>query len=583
MRKPYLLFVCLGMLLSACSGRELGTNSAGEGPEGSSFLSVRIVSAGASGTRAYDKDGGSYKDGTVGESYVHNVLLLLFNAAGDPVNIVVGGDGGSKSWFLLDNVDDDNAGSDTGNGETVEKILEDVQHLRVPAGLDDDMQPTRILAIVNPPQTEPYLNKPLSQLKDFVEDYRTGLTGRGNGEKDFVMTNAVYADGSQVVDATPLKPGDFYETADEAAENPVIIYVERVLARLDLTIDITGTEIGDGSYIYHTGEQLPQEKGIYVRFLGWNVFSSPDRSRLLKHIDPAWQDDDVFANGLKWNSAPLHRSFWAINPPENRFNYLRGAFHEKEAGGDTEFRQWYADNLKIPACGEYSTVYLQENAAPFENAAASPTDPTEVILAAQLVDEKGEALRLARWAGKTYTWEDMRAELCMVLDLYYFAGYGADGKDNPPLVYKRISPEDLDYEKVPGSSGATVVLSDAGKQKTWRCGTQNSSEELVDTDAVNKYIEAKLGTANLKVWENGYTYFHFAIRHLGEENARARYGIVRNHLYEAHVTSVAGLGTPVYDPDEIIIPSDDPETGVVSAEIRILSWRMVRQDYELSW
>ena len=86
------------------------------------------------------------------------------------------------------------------------------------------------------------------------------------------------------------------------------------------------------------------------------------------------------------------------------------------------------------------------------------------------------------------------------------------------------------------------------------------------------------------VWNTGMTYYYFDVKHLGASGSPAYYGIVRNHIYKTTVTSVTGLGTPVYDPDQIIEPEKPKyNESLIQADIRILQWRIVSQDYELEW
>ena len=90
-----------------------------------------------------------------------------------------------------------------------------------------------------------------------------------------------------------------------------------------------------------------------------------------------------------------------------------------------------------------------------------------------------------------------------------------------------------------------------------------------------------------KVWKNGYTYYYFDIRHLnGSETGDVigKYGVVRNHVYAANINSLAGLGTPVYNPGETIYPEHPTDDDTyIAAEIRILSWRIVNQNIDLEW
>lgn len=81
------------------------------------------------------------------------------------------------------------------------------------------------------------------------------------------------------------------------------------------------------------------------------------------------------------------------------------------------------------------------------------------------------------------------------------------------------------------------------------------------------------------VWNSGMTYYYNEIKHLNDFN-----GVVRNHIYAINVTKIAGLGTPVYDPGETIYPETPEENDhYIAAQINILSWRVVDEDYELVW
>ena len=73
------------------------------------------------------------------------------------------------------------------------------------------------------------------------------------------------------------------------------------------------------------------------------------------------------------------------------------------------------------------------------------------------------------------------------------------------------------------------------------------------------------------------------ISHLGTDNSIAKYGIVRNHLYDINVTDMSGFGSPVYDPTETIIPTvPDENKSYVAAKINVLQWRVVQQDVNLN-
>jgi hypothetical protein len=79
------------------------------------------------------------------------------------------------------------------------------------------------------------------------------------------------------------------------------------------------------------------------------------------------------------------------------------------------------------------------------------------------------------------------------------------------------------------------------------------------------------------------TYYCLDIKHLGKEGSVTEYGIVRNHAYKVNITGIKGYGTPIYDPAQDFIVPDKPEDieTYVSAQINILSWRVVANDYNV--
>ena len=101
-----------------------------------------------------------------------------------------------------------------------------------------------------------------------------------------------------------------------------------------------------------------------------------------------------------------------------------------------------------------------------------------------------------------------------------------------------------------------------------------STAAMINSTLANKDIVDRA-----LVWKSGMTYYFYEIKHL--ENQK---GVVRNHIYDTKVTKITGLGTPVYNPDEIIYPEKPNENDhYIAAKINILSWRIIKDDYELEW
>lgn len=578
MKKQFFLLPILGAIMASCSSDNLTTDN-DVFPENyvNSYLSVSVIGANATGMRAdseYEMGDGTYQDGTEDENYVDNVRFFFFYEDGTAAMVRKEPDGKYYSYMDISKPEV----GDNNHNETIEKIVETTLRLNIPEGYRN---PNMVLTVINPtPNIKALPNPTLADLKEQIRNYKmegtTELT-----KKNFVMSNSVYANSSQeVFDAQILTPDNF-QTSDDAAKNhPVNIYVERVLARVDFSLENLGNEkitLNDGTVIYKlkvpdgsatdqyyvNGDETTVSKyeDIYVKFLGWNVTSTPKKSRLIKEINGAWTNQSLFGTGTPflWTTTDYHRSFWALNPDltsDSNYDFIS-----------------FDKALTSP-----QTLYLQENANKYSanKTAAAPDSATKVFIAAQLVDENGEALNLVKWLNGFYTVDGAKNTMANTLDIY---------KEDGATGYKKIEPSDLKFDHAKDASHgyyATAVVTD--NTKTWYEKTidnETGDTKYQKIENVNSYIYTKLGYALL--WETGKTYYFFDIRHLGEEGSVAYNGIVRNHIYKTSITSIAGLGTPVYEPDEDIYPEIPEKESIISAKVNILSWRIVTHTYDLVW
>jgi hypothetical protein len=88
------------------------------------------------------------------------------------------------------------------------------------------------------------------------------------------------------------------------------------------------------------------------------------------------------------------------------------------------------------------------------------------------------------------------------------------------------------------------------------------------------------------LYKNGETFYYVDIKHLGNEGKIAEYGVVRNHIYNVVINRIGGYGSPVYvGTSDIIDPKypdiEEAEESFVSAQINILSWRLVNQEVDI--
>ena len=123
-------------------------------------------------------------------------------------------------------------------------------------------------------------------------------------------------------------------------------------------------------------------------------------------------------------------------------------------------------------------------------------------------------------------------------------------------------------------------LSDAGEAKTWY-EYKDGKYVAIDQTVLNERLAA---VEPALVYSDGMTYYYTDIKHLGATDTTAEFGVVRNHLYRVNVTDIVGYGTPVYNGSTGFITPEKPEdvSTYVAAQINILSWRIVVEDYKLN-
>lgn len=328
-------------------------------------------------------------------------------------------------------------------------------------------------------------------------------------------------------------------------------------------------------------------KEIYVKFLGWNTTAVSNRSRLVKEINPGWSATLFGAGATPWNWSDYCRCFWAINA--NNVSYEYGAFVP-----DTESKQIDGNKFQAQAKTKFDGkdwVYVNENASPYASDITTSTGgdastPTKVIISAQLVDKDGNALEFAEYGSTRTTIDGLKDLFANNCGLY--KKETVDGA----IKFVKITPEELTVKTAtaagetstadgkpditePGRYKSYVQLATDEDGKWYASNAENAT--AITAAAANEQLK-KLGSA--KVWKNGYTYYYFDINHFGN-----KIGVVRNHIYDATITKLAGLGTPVYDPEEVIYPEkpDESDDTFIAARINILSWRVVNSNVVLDW
>lgn len=589
--KHFLFGLFAAVALAGCSSDDTVTTDNGTVSDGEArYLTVNIATSNGS-TRAGGDQAGElelYEEGFPNENEVASVRFYFFDTDGAAATVKADG----TNYYDWNPADNTNAEIAMPN---VEKKLHAVIVINTEKG---DKLPASMVAVVNPVGL-PTGNQTLAALQGII-----GTNDAYATTDKFLMTSSVYKKGSEVGCEVTIDPAKLCTTEALALANPVDVYVERILAKVRLYTawdeNTTTTTKGLVQAKDAKGNAITDGEGhnIYVKFIGWNLTNTATSSYLFKNVNPAWDESKLFGTGNSWNDASNFRSYWAMNPTNLKLNNSGNTYSSitEKIGTKTTTS---SDNLydgDVFYCLENAAdSTLETGAKKWYNPNKSLSNRTQVILAAQLVDENGEAISLAEWAGQKYTEIGVKtAMLNQVVNILYTKT--SEGNND---VYASIT---ADAVKLATASEAGKADSDAQGSKRYLSYLQlaasgESKSPYYKKNADGTYTQQTYAAVNqilsdvpgAKVWSSGQTYYYTDIQHLNQTTADdaakyGKYGVVRNHIYDIAVTGLTGLGTPVLNPDENIIPQPVPdEYSYLAARINILSWRVVKSNVNLNW
>lgn len=573
--KNYLFIAMAALSLAACAEKMDDDKIPHKGEVTESYISISLSSSDAD-TRAAD---GTYQKGEELERAVETAYFFFFDAEGNafPVNVTDGaGDapGGEKNH--LPAVINPTNGSDMNNVSDIKNVVLLLKNYQ-------GTYPASIVAVLNwVPVNNTYT---LENLKDELADVRNSSMGG-----KFIMSNAVYATSgtpASAIYATPLTADNIFTDEANAKANPVTIYVERAAAKVTVTTT-GGTTKFDVEKPVTIGSTSTK---VYAKVLGWELYNDYQNSTVLKNIDPAWNND---ALGFTWNDSPWFRSYWADSQTtaftDNTFQWKYAAIGE---GHKTE----YGYGIGVAADVTDGTYADKTYTYCGENTNRPEADRTKIILKAQLQEEDGDPVELARWYTTEYLGEgDLKTAVANTLKYTLYFKDGDDYVGLKPEHIKCVAPEyDSDGNIINGAPAGIkpyqvfFQLSPEGEAKDWykkEAGAfvHVAADIAVDansTKATNKHLAT---VEPAIIYNDGQTYYYIDVKHLGNSGKDAEYGIVRNHIYSININKISGYGSPVYVPiGNIVTPEypgiggGDDEYSFVAAEVRILSWRMVQQ------
>ena len=572
----------LMLTVASCSSSDDTGGDAQTGNGTTSYLAVNLKTVGnaptgnARQTRSYtDSQNGTYEDGVGVENKIKSVRFYFFNADGTPY--ILNNVNGKGNY--IDRKVNVNPGDQS---QTVEGITETVLVLNG----ENHVAPASMLTVINP-DINPELLQNGAALRWSV--MRKELKGTKFYDNDhFMMSNSTYEEAGNDLCTTQLT-GKTYASSDDAQSHPVNVYVERVNAKVNANVVGTNFEKETADVIFDgvsmkdnqkTKEgvlSLAKEDGtsdkkeIFAYIVGWGLASENGKAELFKQIDTQKFTDEIL--GISpWSSADYHRSFWSLSVP------FGGTGADKNEPVNYKFSE-YTHKL-----GE--AVYTLPNTPTevIDDAHVYNNTLTKFVVAARLAYKDADNIlkpaEICEYKGQEFLGTDnLKKTFVKEISRYYKKVPVAAGE---PDKYVNLDPSDITFTTTAPSGTqakdyevfATLAKPDITLYEQ-KGGVWN---EVTDKSVVYNMLQ---GTP-AEVRKGGMAYYYTTIKHLGEKGKLGEYGIVRNHSYQISLNSIKGFGTPVYNPEKIIVPAiPSNDKTYLAAKINVLSWRVVPSQVDL--
>lgn len=583
----YSLALAGALMLGACSSSDDLKDGGATANEAKSYIAVNIKSVGTAGagTRAdYTQGGGTYEDGTADEGAISKVRFFFFNSDGSAYIMK------NKNVNYLELDASVSSAGDAGHLQTIEGKT---TAMLVIEG-ETKTAPAYMVAVVNPQTLSKLEDKAYreSQLRDeFTDKSFVKITTDGTGNKQyggFVMSNSVYAENGARVCASSVS-GHVEENRDDATNNPVDIYVERVVAKATTTVNtdkgwekITSGD-DEGKYKIKVGKiniDAEHENDVYAVVQGWGLADENGTAELEKQIDVTSNNWTSAILGIDpWTSPDYHRCFWSASVAFTPVGGTNPIVNHKFSEFTTQFGTTPLYTCpNTPTYEDFNTQKINEK--PYDN------DLTKVLVAAKLVyyDDQNNPhpADICKYRGMQILGADnVLKQVAKDHSEYWIV--------DPTNASKHIlAPADLEYTRTNLGGSKTDPLKSYEVRPVLRAGVKvykkksDGSGSFETTDS-NDELNALLAQSPVQVRKDGMTYYYTPIRHLAQNKTEmGYYGVVRNHSYRITINTISGFGTPVYNPDEIIDPVIPKDTETyLAARINVLSWRVVTSSVDL--
>ena len=592
--KNYLLAGLAALSMAGCSDDELNPN----GPQiaekdGRVYMKVSIANPKSTGTKALSDDPNEFVDGTDKENEVKEIIFAFYNDNGNFV--------GTSTMKYSDNPNGDLEFGDTNIDNTSTNNVETILTMVVPVDVNaGNAMPSQVVAYVNPIKQD---HSAADNLEAFSKLTRNSTQYQSSN--GFVMNNSVYYTGTTQGGAKPnvavniaaaLKP-----TKEEAAkvgdDDAIVIHVERICAKVQVTKSATGLDFNQGTSV---GDVLANETTINFHPTGWALNVTENNTYLLKQFrvdkDAASatfneMNDRFSKNQNDWNSAGLFRSYWCTSLGYSHNDYPKVASDAITNEGELPVHYIKYNDAKNKW---EDNVYCLEHTV--RSVGASLAAYTSVIVAGYYTLGENNAAGTFYTFGednnkKPYVYKHNATDLPELIEAMAKSTmtiYKKDGDTYPALttgaelanVFEVVRPKNLTDK--PSRYVYLQLKSDIAPNTYFYEKDGVQTDISTETTAINSSL---LTGAPATKFEEGAVYYNIPIEQFGKndhgEAIFGTYGVVRNHYYKIDITGISGLGTAIGNKEDPIIPPTEEVRYYVKTKMNVLAWRVASQQVEL--
>lgn len=576
MKTSKLISIALLSIAVACS-KENVTSEQG-GSDANQYMAVNIAMPVGASTKA---PADNYRDGTEAESTVNvnNSIFLFYDAYG---NYLTAGTISATDGSVDAN---GNLQLTTNPSNYVEKDSKAVIVLG-----PTKIRPALVLAVLNYDKCNTLKNLSLADVHAHVDNNAIS-TDAGK----FTMTNSVYVDGKNVVKATPIAASSVKETKEEALKSPVQIYVEREAVKVNMKAKDGLNKTADGKVYFETADAEYVLDGVKVsaRIVvdGWAANAFNTTSYLVKNVPDSWIATNPFAN---WYDEAARRTFWAQDPNySGSEDYIFGRDPKDEPGTykNVKYLSWNDATQNNVDSYNYMYENTTDKASAKVNGGELANVPTILIAAHVEMAQAGTEWKrpdLYKFGGLFYTDNSLKnyAAEQILKNKLHWEYTTTEGTKTASVSPEQIKMTFIANADVADNSGSVKVkiaevaapAADAKLMNADNTVIESANRAKAVEDILNGETGFNVAKNELVCYKDGMCYYQVPIKHNQAADDTA-YGTVRNHIYELTLSKIAKLGNPVFNADEklVLIPGEE-KNYYVSAELKILKWRVVTQD-----